>query len=265
MNKEKIDFFRKKAAKGEGRSNYIITTADTSHFYIPAVCFKALKYNEIKGKKTLFVDYPFALCPHFNPDIKKYLYWLFNKSVWRKAFKSKDIVRKGINYNITYPAQFVIQAAILARYTSEYPNIIYFWNKLQEYIDEHLALVIAHLMIKYQGGFFSFSLNISASHHGISIYYIGIEEIKKMINNTPSFKGLQSFSVSTDYTGLNKIWNNTDRIKDIVFPTPNRKQKIKIYNQETSRPCFSIRKKELKKTIATFLSLNNIEELGKQI
>ncbi len=263
MNKERIAFFRKEVARGRGVNNYVVVFPQKLFCAIPAPCFNELK-DLHTGGAIAFIDYPFAHCPRFTPNIKKYLYWLFNKSAWRNAFLSKDIARKGIVYNTSYPAQFVIQAAILTRYPSEWEDIIYFWNKLQEYVDEHLALLVAHLLEKEENNCFIFIDNRNSNHYGLNPGLIGVEEIKKMINNEPHIRGFKPFSTNTNYKDLNTIWNTKNIFRSPPrFPLADNKHTKIIYGREIKKACFSLKKRNLQKTVAAFLSLNSIEEMGK--
>ena len=249
-------------------------------YHMGSACYAALsripeEFNPDYTYKTkdnpviAFIDNPFTRmyakgADALSKDECKYLKWVLNKSAWAPVFLTKNpknVFKMGASYDVSYPARYVVQGAILTRYIAEYPDIPEMWNNLVGYrVDPHIALILAHALQELCPDSFRIEKNRAGSgHHAFDIRSIGIAQIRRMVNKKPiSFKRMKPFSLSQKYRGLTKIWGEFT----VLGPKwPKEKKEnpvvVKVFGQDTFY--FGFPYIDTPKFVEKFLRLNRLE------
>tara|TARA_Y100000310_G_C20507430_1_gene727126 strand:- start:163 stop:996 length:834 start_codon:yes stop_codon:yes gene_type:complete len=255
---------RERCRNGSSPTNgaFVFEKARPSFHY--SVCYGwFLRYKIIKTNLCYFVDFnhQFLTGREYTRKEKTYLNWLLNKSCWRDIYlikNLKEIAKLGQVYDTNFPVKFVIQGAILTRYLVEFPQIPEMWNKLIRYVEPHLALVIAHDMIRKDKLYFIIRKNIYAWHSAWNHNQITKEILQKIIRGNPDFKTSLPMSKSCDYNHINQIWGATKKTKGFEYPKGKMKGQT-VFGYDTTTETHSFH--SLRKFIQEFLKLNGLEDL----
>jgi hypothetical protein len=250
-------------------------------YHMGSACYAALsripeEFNPDYTYKTkdnpviAFIDNPFTRmyakgADALSKDECKYLNWVLNESAWAPVFLTKNpknVFKMGASYDVTYPARYVVQGAILTRYVAEYPDIPEMWNKLVGYrVDPHIALILAHALQELCPDSFRIEKNRAGSgHHAFDIRSIGIAQIRRMVSKKPiSFKRMKPFSLSQKYRGLSKIWGEFTILGIRKWPKEKKENPVivKVFGQDTRY--FGFPYTSTPKFVEKFLKLNRLE------
>ena len=227
-------------------------------------------YKTKENPVIAFIDNPFTRMysggiDALSKDECKYLKWMLNESAWAPVFLTKNpknVFKMGASYDVTCPARYVVQGAILIRYIAEYPDIPRMWNKMMQYeVDPHIALVLAHALQELCPDSFRIEKNRAGSgHHAFDIRSIGIAQIRRMVNKKPiSFKRIKPFSLSQKYRGLSQVWGKFTTIGIQEWPKEKKENPviIKVFGRDTHY--FGFPYTDTPEFIEKFLKLNCLE------
>ena len=143
-----------------------------------------------------------------------YLSWLFNDSAWKDVFLTKvveDTYKLGTIYSTEYPATFVVQGAMLARYVHEFPSTVKYWYNCQQYMEPHVALCFAHYMLgiarAYSDKFRMKPDNTHNSNHQAWKHgEVGLNEIRRILARSPRFTDYTPMRFNRDFKNMKRIW-----------------------------------------------------------
>jgi len=175
-------------------------------------CFGSLMYPYPKNTP---IKYFWISTSHYhtttwdhNPDICwsnwdqdkyiKYINWLLNDSTWADAFVCKDaqeFYECGSFMDVSYPASYVMQAAILTKYPLEQPLVYRFFMDNMDDYPPHIVLIAAHA-------------RKTTSHRAMNTLHNTTKEVANNIvtNNRSHFKNYPSFRENNSYTPTYRIW-----------------------------------------------------------
>ena len=222
-------------AKG-GLSSFALIRGEDVRMKANRICYAHVHGSGYNTEPLdYFIDWSFfpALCRtdgtkprSFTPLEERWLTWVACESVWAPVFITKDLEEMhslGIVFNTAYPAQYVIQGAIAARYISEAPDIVKWWDLIRAIMDPHLALHFAHSLEQINEYLFT----LDETGHGNTGHHVwkftdhDIQSLRRVIDGRLLKGKLKSFRENTDYFGLNQIWGPALRRREaLLLPTP---------------------------------------------
>ena len=238
--------------------------------------FEARKTEMPYGPLCFFVDNPFQKARKtdkhgevnikFNRAQRAFLTWLSKKSVWAGCFITKNpniMAKKGIVYNVDYPAKFVYQAAVLPRYVAEFPSNVLIWKRLTKFVEPHLAIAMCHSMNIYKKTKFrvKYDGTTNNNHQAWKSAEVGVEEIKKMVRHDIDLSRWDAMAINTHYRNVKTLWRLPFSSPVQVFKWPKGNEVIIKDKWGDSWVEITHNWSELREFVQEFLKINKLEEL----
>lgn len=200
--------------------------------------------KEREGNPLFFVDWSLMRYEKDNDEdhnlFLEWADWVANKSIWRKAFISKnpeELLAKAAIFHTVHPIRFVIGGAMMLRYIYEHPHVIKTWDVLRKHLPENVAFFIANLVFfdKNQKELSKRRL----TSHSVFDNMNGYDE--KLIFQSLYFRDFSHMKqyksmeeVPWVYNKLPKIWTEPgDTV--LTFPNPDAGTKGNGWNVDTRK------------------------------
>ena len=227
-----------------------------------------------KGPLCFFVDNPFqkARGPDkndrvrisFNKKQHRYLMWLSTESVFAGCFITKNpniMAKRGIVYNVDYPAKFVYQAAVLTRYVAEFPENVAIWRRLIKFVEPHLAVAMCHTIKDHSENKFKVKPDgtTNNNHQAWKSAEVGVEEIKKMVRHDIDLSRWDAMSINTNYRNVIVLWREEGPVQKFKWPKGNEIVMRDRWGDSWVEMIYNWN--ELSEFIKEFLKTNRLEEL----
>jgi len=152
---ERVEQLRVRCSAESGVNSFAMLFEDGHQsVHAPAQCYGSLAIkNYAEGSDCIaFIDAPFKrVFTHYpkgeeaQKDLYAYYNWVIRDSVWRRAFKTKnvdDVIENGMVFDVSRPTRYILQAGILLRHPGEYNHVPRMWRVFQEFCDPHVALIL---------------------------------------------------------------------------------------------------------------------------
>ena len=182
--------------------------------YENQICFANLTYGE-HGEADIFaathkcyIRYgESALTPEGNFAFTDFL---INRSQFADAFLQKDadwcVKRQGVVIRGDLPSNYVIFLATLHRTTQEYTKVPLAWLHLRNYVNEDVALYMAHFFIVKEG-----SLEyapIRSNHAAMCNSYSNRTQLENFLAANLAYPNGKIFNKDTYFRGIDTLWQN---------------------------------------------------------
>ncbi len=178
-------------------------------------CFASLRYTEEHKEIDYFIFSQFVgRNSPLNKMEETYLEWLARKSSFRHAFHTKKpkIMRdRGTIMKADFPPQYIFAASLMARYVSEFPDIVKVWDCLKDWIDPNAALVFAHIFIfDREKTCLQAMPTWGSGHKAFSSSQFGKEELNSFMNGDMRDDKFTHMRYNRNYYGNCMVWNDIE-------------------------------------------------------
>ncbi len=190
---------------------------------------------------------------------RRYFHWLFNKSPYAPAFVTKDcrkVLTEPVIIDCNFPPQFVIGAAILVRYRTEFKHRLQIWDKLvRNGMHRDVALLVMNRVEAIDEKVFDL-----AGDKGHSVIEdLSMEGLRNFLQHTPTLDRRKTVADGNyAYEGLDNIWGKGQRWK-LPAPTGKVKRKAAWGPGMMDHPCYTFR--SARKFQEEMLKMINMEGL----